>query len=86
MEELDAVDLATTSNAAQLLGQSDKSPGLDTKKKVETNRIHHTFFYAFESEEVMPIQANGKAVVFDGERRPGKELAKKLVIPGWLEK
>lgn len=86
MEELDAVDLATTSNAAQLLGQSDKSPGLDTKKKVETNRIHHTFFYAFESEEVMPIQANGKAVVFDGERRPGKELAKKLAIPGWLEK
>lgn len=90
MEELDAVDLAATTRAAELLGQSDKSPGLDTKKKVETNRIHSTFFFAYESSEVMPIQTqvNGKqvAVKFDGTRMPGSELSKKLSIPGWLSK
>lgn len=34
----------------------------------------------------MPIEANGKPVQFDGERRPGIELASKLAIPGWLSK
>lgn len=85
-EQVDAVDMATTQEAANYLGQTDKSPGLDTKKKVETNRIHSTFFYAFNSTEVMPIKANGKPVQFDGERRPGIELASKLAIPGWLSK
>lgn len=85
-EQVDAVDMATTQEAANYLGQTDKSPGLDTKKKVETNRIHSTFFYAFNSTEVMPIEANGKPVQFDGERRPGIELASKLDIPGWLSK
>lgn len=85
-EQVDAVDMATTQEAANYLGQTDKSPGLDTKKKVETNRIHSTFFYAFNSTEVMPIEANGKPVQFDGERRPGIELASKLAIPGWLSK
>ena len=85
-EQVDAVDMATTQEAANYLGQTDKSPGLDTKKKVETNRIHSTFFYAFNSTEVMPIGANGKPVQFDGERRPGIELASKLAIPGWLSK
>lgn len=85
-EQVDAVDMATTQEAANYLGQTDKSPGLDTKKKVETNRIHSTFFYAFNSTEVMPIEANGKPVQFDGERRPGIELAAKLAIPGWLSK
>lgn len=86
MEMIDVVDMATTSRSQQALGQSDKSPGLDTKKKVETNRIHSTFFYAFESEEIMPIKVGDKDVKFDGQRRPGKELSKKLAIPGWLEK
>ena len=85
-EQVDAVDMATTQEAANYLGQTDKSPGLDTKKKVETNRIHSTFFYAFNSTEVMPIEANGKPVQFEGERRPGIELASKLAIPGWLSK
>lgn len=85
-EQVDAVDMATTQEAANYLGQTDKSPGLDTKKKVETNRIHSTFFYTFNSTEVMPIEANGKPVQFDGERRPGIELASKLAIPGWLSK
>lgn len=85
-EQVDAVDMATTQEAANYLGQTDKSPGLDTKKKVETNRIHSTFFYAFNSTEVMPIEANGKPVQFDGERRPGIELAAKLATPGWLSK
>lgn len=85
-EQVDAVDMATTQEAANYLGQTDKSPGLDTKKKVETNRIHSTFFYAFNSTEVMPIEANGKPVQFDGQRRPGIELASKLAIPGWLSK
>lgn len=85
-EQVDAVDMATTQEAANYLGQTDKSPGLDPKKKVETNRIHSTFFYAFNSTEVMPIEANGKPVQFDGERRPGIELASKLAIPGWLSK
>lgn len=85
-EQVDAVDMATTQEAANYLGQTDKSPGLDTKKKVETNRIHSTFFYAFNSTEVMPIEANGKPIQFDGERRPGIELAAKLAIPGWLSK
>lgn len=85
-EQVDAVDMATTQEAANYLGQTDKSPGLDTKKKVETNRIHSTFFYAFNSTKVMPIEANGKPVQFDGERRPGIELASKLAIPGWLSK
>lgn len=85
-EQVDAVDMATTQEAANYLGQTDKSPGLDTKKKVETNRIHSTFFYAFNSTEVMPIEANGKPVQFDGERRSGIELASKLAIPGWLSK
>lgn len=85
-EQVDAVDMATTQEAANYLGQTDKSPGLDTKKKVETNRIHSTFFYAFNSTEVMPIEANDKPVQFDGERRPGIELASKLAIPGWLSK
>lgn len=85
-ESVDAVDMATTQEAANYLGQTDKSPGLDTKKKVETNRIPSTFFYAFNSTEVMPIEANGKPVQFDGERRPGIELASKLAIPGWLSK
>lgn len=85
-EQVDAVDMATTQEAANYLGQTDKSPGLDTKKKVETNRIHSTFFYASNSTEVMPIAANGKPVQFDGERRPGIELASKLAIPGWLSK
>lgn len=85
-EQVNAVDMATTQEAANYLGQTDKSPGLDTKKKVETNRIHSTFFYAFNSTEVMPIEANGKPVQFDGERRPGIELASKLAIPGWLSK
>lgn len=85
-EQVDAVDMATTQEAANYLGQTDKSPGLDTKKKVETNRIYSTFFYAFNSTEVMPIEANGKPVQFDGERKPGIELAAKLAIPGWLSK
>ena len=85
-EMVDAVDMSTTQEAANYLGQTDKSPGLDTKKKVETNRIHSTFFYAFSSTEVMPIEANDKPVEFDGERRPGSELAEKLAIPGWLAK
>lgn len=85
-EQVDAVDMATTQEAANYLGQTDKSPGLDTKKKVETNRIHSTFFYAFDSSEIMPIEANGKPMQFDGERRPGIELASKLAIPGWLSK
>lgn len=85
-EQVDAVDMATTQEAANYLGQTDKSPGLDTKKKVETNRIHSTFFYAFDSSEIMPIEANGKPMQFDGERRPGIELATKLSIPGWLSK
>lgn len=34
----------------------------------------------------MPIEANGKPMQFDGERRPGVELADKLSIPGWLSK
>lgn len=85
-EQVDAVDMATTQEAANYLGQTDKSPGLDTKKKVETNRIHSTFFYAFNSTEVMPIEANDKPVQFDGERRPGIELAAKLATPGWLSK
>jgi hypothetical protein len=34
----------------------------------------------------MPIEANGKPVQFDGECRPGIELASKLAIPGWLSK
>lgn len=85
-EQVDAVDMATTQEAANYLGQTDKSPGLDTKKKVETNRIHSTFFYAFDSSEIMPIEANGKPMQFDGERRPGVELADKLSIPGWLSK
>lgn len=80
----DADDKGT--EAVATLGQSDKSPGLDSKKKVELNRIHSTFFYAFNSAEVMPIVANGKPVIFNGERRPGAELAKKLVQPGWLAK
>lgn len=85
-EQVDAVDMATTQEAANYLGQTDKSPGLDTEKKVKTNRIHSTFFYAFNSTEVMPIEANGKPVQFDGERRSGIELASKLAIPGWLSK
>ena len=85
-EQVDAVDMATTQEAANYLGQTDKSPGLDTKKKVETNRIHSTFFYAFGSSEIMPIEANGKPMQFDGECRPGVELADKLSIPGWLSK
>ncbi len=80
----DALDLGTTTGA--MVAHSDKSPGLDNKKKAQTNRIHSTLFYANESTEVMPIEANGKPVVFNGERRPGAELAKKLVIPGWLSK
>lgn len=86
MEVIDAVDRATTSKADILTEQSSKSPGLDTKEKVESNRIHSTFFYAFESNDIMPIQIGGKDVQFDGERRPGKELAAKLAIPGWLAK
>ena len=85
-EMIDAVDMGTTQEAANHLGQTDKSPGLDTKRKVETNRIHSTFFYAPTASEVMSIEANGKPVIFDGERRPGSELAKKLAIPGWLSK
>lgn len=86
MEVIDAVDRATTSKADMLTEQSSRSPGLDTKEKVESNRIHSTFFYAFNTNEVMPIQIGGKDVEFDGERRPGKELAAKLAIPGWLAK
>lgn len=85
-EQIDAVDMGTTEEAAAYLGQTDKSPGLDTKKKVESNRIHSTFFFSPTSEEAMVIQANGKPVVFDGERRPGAELADKLATPGWLAK
>lgn len=90
MEELDSVDLAATTRAAELLGQSDKSPGLDSKKKVETNRIHSTFFFAYDNTEVMPIQTQVKGksvdVKFNGTRMPGFELSKKLAIPGWLSK
>lgn len=90
MEELDSVDLAATTRAAELLGQSDKSPGLDSKKKVETNRIHSTFFFAYDNTEVMPIQTQVKGksidVKFNGTRMPGSELSKKLSIPGWLSK
>lgn len=90
MEELDSVDLAATTRAAELLGQSDKSPGLDSKKKVETNRIHSTFFFAYDNTEVMPIQTQVKGksvdVKFNGTRMPGSELSKKLAIPGWLSK
>lgn len=90
MEELDSVGLAATTRAAELLGQSDKSPGLDSKKKVETNRIHSTFFFAYDNTEVMPIQTQikGKSidVKFNGTRMPGSELSKKLAIPGWLSK
>ena len=53
MEELDSVDLAATTRAAELLGQSDKSPGLDSKKKVETNRIHSTFFFAYLKHKLL---------------------------------
>lgn len=86
LEMLDIVDRTTTSKADIITGQSSESPGLDTKEKVETNRIHSTFFYAFNANEIMPIQIGGKDVEFDGERRPGKDLAAKLAIPGWLER
>lgn len=85
-EETDAVDMSTTEEARLYLGQTDKSPGLDTKQKVESNRIHSTFFFAPTSTEPMPIVANGQPVIFDGIRKSGSELAEKLVIPGWLEK
>ena len=83
MEELDSVDLAATTRAAELLGQSDKSPGLDSKKKVETNRIHSTFFFAYDNTE---IKGKSIDVKFNGTRMPGSELSKKLAIPGWLSK
>lgn len=84
-DQYDALDLGTQA-AVSRQEQQNTSPGLDTKKEVETNRIHSTLFYDFRAAEVMDIQANGKPVIFDGERRPGSELAKKLVEPGWLAK
>ena len=83
-DQLDAVDLGTSvaANAAHI----DKSPGLDSKKKIGTKRISNTLFYQPTAEEVMDISVNGEPVQFDGERRPGKELAQKLLIPGWLSK
>lgn len=83
-DQLDAVDLGTSvaANAAHI----DKSPGLDSKKKVGTKRISNTLFYQPTADEVMDISVNGEPVQFDGERRPGKELAQKLLIPGWLSK
>ena len=84
-DQYDALDLGTQA-AVSRQEQQNTSPGLDTKKEVETNRIHSTLFYDFRAAEVMDIQANGKPVIFDGERRPGSELAEKLVEPGWLAK
>lgn len=74
--------------------QYDKQPGVDSKKKAETNgRIRRTFFYAYEATKPMDIAvigSNGKTTqVFFGknvERQPGAALAKKLAIPGWLAK
>lgn len=85
-EMIDAVDMGTTEAAAQYLGQTDKSPGLDTKKKVESNRIHSTFFFSPTAEEPMSITVNGKPMQFDGERKSGSELADRLAVPGWLSK
>lgn len=85
-EQVDAVDMGTTEEAAAYLGQTDKSPGLDTKKKVETNRIHSTFFFLPTGTEPMPIVVNGKSMKFDGERKSGSELADRLAVPGWLSK
>ena len=60
------------------------------KKRFRKLHIGNTFFYPPTAEDVMPITVAGKPVKFtskDGgkvERRPGKELAEKLAIPGWL--
>ena len=84
LEEADSVDMAGTSSFNNR--HSDKVPGLDTNRKIETNRIKNTLFYSFDSDEVMPINVNGKPMNFGNvERRPGRELAKKLAIPGWLK-
>lgn len=80
----DAMDAALSKRAREH-AQTDKAPGLDTKKKVEVNRIHSTFFYNNSATEIMPIKTNGIDVKFNGVRRPGKELGEKLSIPGWLD-
>lgn len=83
LEEADSIGIADSSISNR---HADKVPGLDDNKKVESNRIKNTLFYSFDSDEIMPINVNGKPVDFgDVERRPGRELAKKLAIPGWLE-
>ena len=60
------------------------------RKKFRRLHIANTFFFQPDNSEVMPITVYGESVTFtakDGgkvERRPGKELAEKLAIPGWL--
>ena len=62
----------------------------ETSAKQKRRYIASTFFYPPTSSEVMPIQNYGIQIEFvtkDGkkaERRPGKELAELLSIPGWV--
>lgn len=71
--------------------QIDVQEGLDDKQKQKKNRVKSTFFYQHESGDVMPITVAGKPLIIktkDGknaDRRPGRELAENLAIPGWLK-
>lgn len=60
------------------------------RKKFRRLHIANTFFFQPNTDEVMPITVAGKSVKFVGkdggkvDRRPGRELADNLAIPGWL--
>lgn len=69
---------------------ADQINPVETKEKQKRRHIANTFFYQPTSEQIMPIRTANKPVEFitkDGkkaERMPGKALAERLAIPGWI--
>lgn len=68
----------------------EDTPGLSDSNKQKKRNIRNTFFYQPNTDEVMPLTVAGQPLEIltkDGkkaDRRPGKELAEKLSIPGWF--
>lgn len=69
----------------------DETPGLTDNHKQKKNGTRNTFFFQPDAEDIMPITVAGKpltVITKDGKpanRRPGKELAENLAIPGWVQ-
>lgn len=88
LEQFDNADFIDDGPDYYARKQSDKSPGLDNKQKVEKNWISRTFFYQPNSTDIMPISTVQGGVTFgkDAVRHSGMELSQKLSQPGWFDK